>query len=188
MGTLKPDALWNRLAEIEDLAQMPSIEGFLKRTEQADNVEVAPAGDCTHWVPIPKGTIASAEELGVLPCGDHSHPYFRIWLNTSREGGSGVLADLVSAFAQRSRQASPPGLEQQIPGPRISSQPLGGFSNSDAVDIWNMSDLNNTLLDCTFHPSGYCMFKTGVAYHGFVLIACQPPHAYIRYTSKGSCA
>jgi hypothetical protein len=112
------------------------IVGMVKVTEEKGKVSFSRT-DCESWVDLPTDLIKSAEQVGHSRCRDHSHPVFRLQLNSSDDPAAQVFGALLAA-APSALQASPdltaipPPIMSMAAQAQLGERAISGF-NSQCV-------------------------------------------------------
>jgi len=202
--------------EPDRASRIGTFEGFLRRSEDNNFYEIAPRASCNAWIKIPTDQLVSARFVSLLARGDHSHAYFVMRVGPLEEWLAALFNAISKpAIMQQSLRSAkssqvltkgfsllPPTVSPQGGDAAVGTgyhplaihfpwQPPGQpypIDRPPSMDIWLVSNLNNNIADYGFHPNGYCMTSSGVAYHGpTTIVNANGPYAMILYTSKGSC-
>jgi len=82
-----------------------TLEALVRKSKKKDHVSLG-VGGCDSFVDVPTQQIASAEKIGFVMCGDHSHPRMRIVLTVSNDPTAQILSKLLATKSQISTHSS----------------------------------------------------------------------------------
>lgn len=145
--TFRPDEYFTalkdkQLGEIEPV----SIVGFVKPDEGDPPAFLWAPYACERWIQIPMDVVATVEDLGTRPCGDHSHRWARLELRAS---------DAVEAKILRILTDRPPGLWASEPeyGPGLTPRPEALYGvGTHSARRWQPNPLADCVRGCNGDP------------------------------------
>jgi hypothetical protein len=144
--SFKPKEFLDKLGK-DELDSPLTLTGMVKAREGSSSELMFALGPrCGNWTSVPIDIIESIDELGSVPCDDHSHHRVTLTFKTPKSPEAAAFAALLGAAVKQQSQAKRVVRKNKGAGSVSPQNFLGGCGCSDyEIDadgtVWQLTDV-----------------------------------------------